>query len=151
MIIFNATQHTATADQVADGVVEPDDATKKAICKAITFNTAPTGQVVINAADMLAFIVKSAAPEGCRTVMIGGAPFFMIAATESLRKAGFDVVFAFSVRESIEATDDAGNVVKKSVFRHAGFVPAVSHRDGCESCGRIARLDMAGRCEDCDQ
>jgi hypothetical protein len=56
-------------------------------------------------------------------VMIGGAPYLMSTLENSLRQAGFTPLYAFSRRESAEATDpNTGAVIKTAVFRHIGFV-----------------------------
>lgn len=52
--------------------------------------------------------------------MIGGAPFFMKELEEELSYIGIPV-YAFSRRESVEEVVD-GKVVKRSVFKHLGFV-----------------------------
>jgi len=54
--------------------------------------------------------------------MIGGAPFLMSALEDALVIAGITPLYAFSVRESVEAEQADGSVRKVAVFRHLGFV-----------------------------
>lgn len=49
----------------------------------------------------------------------------MVPLAEALRKRGFEPLFAFSRRESVEETMPDGSVRKTTVFRHVSFVPAV--------------------------
>ena len=54
--------------------------------------------------------------------MIGGAPFLMGPLEAALLKDNRVPVYAFSVRESVEAPQADGSVRKANVFRHGGFV-----------------------------
>lgn len=58
-------------------------------------------------------------------VMLGGAPFFMGALERWCYAQGLIVLYAFSARESIDETQADGSVVKKSIFKHKGFVTAI--------------------------
>ncbi|MHB0929605.1 MAG: hypothetical protein ACYC3W_12015, partial [Candidatus Nanopelagicales bacterium] len=58
--------------------------------------------------------------------MIGGAPFLMAPLEKALLSIGINPVFAFSERKSVEAHGADGTVTKTQVFKHVGFVPAVS-------------------------
>ena len=58
--------------------------------------------------------------------MIGGAPFLMATLADELAKASIYALFAFSTRESVEQVQPDGSVRKTAVFRHQGFVPAIS-------------------------
>lgn len=120
-MIVNLTQHAATAEQKAAGVVEPAD---KALVQAlITFDELPSAGEIRRRADELAQLAKAA---GVEVAMIGGAPFFMAPLEKSLRAAGVKPVYAFSKRESVDEKQADGSVKKTQVFRHAGFVPASS-------------------------
>ncbi len=120
-MILNLTQHAATADQVAAGVVEPAD--KKAVQELITFDELPGAQEILCRANHLAVI----ASEGeFKEVLIGGAPFFMGPLEDTLWQYGIEPVYAFSKRESVDEKQPDGSVRKIQVFRHAGFIPAVA-------------------------
>lgn len=113
--IINLTQHTATAEQVAAGVVEPDN--KEGLREWLTFTELPTAEEIRYRADSIADFCGS-----CKTAMIGGAPYLMGALEAALRKIGVKPVYAFSIRESVEKVMPDGTVQKTAVFRHAGFV-----------------------------
>jgi hypothetical protein len=128
MVIFNLTQHRATPDQVADGVVEPDDSTKLEIIELLTFDVLPTREDIRVRARDLAFLVADHNHfhgSGVDCAMIGGAPFLMGPLANYLDAIGIKPLFAFSVRESTESVQPDGSVRKVQVFRHAGFVPAL--------------------------
>ena len=57
--------------------------------------------------------------------MIGGAPYLMAELEKELWYRGIEPVYAFTKRESVETTDENGNVTKTAVFKHAGFVSAI--------------------------
>jgi hypothetical protein len=127
MNVINMTQHPATAEQEAEGVIEPQDvvqqnvvpATKEQVQNLLTFNTLPTSEELFYRATELAQIAMYS---GCEAAMIGGAPFFMSELENALRKVGVKPVYAFSIRDSIEQPDGNGGVRKVNVFRHAGWV-----------------------------
>ena len=116
---LNLTQHQASAEQVAAGVVE--SAEKSAVQAVLTFDAIPSIEEIQQRALLLAAI---AAQSGCKKAMIGGAPFFMSALESALKAQGIAPVYAFSQRESVETVKDDGSVVKSAVFRHVGFVEA---------------------------
>ena len=129
MKILNLTQHPATPEQVAAGVVEPRN--KSAVQSALTFNTLPTREEVSARAEELAAIAASEVNNEGETesgeyprVMVGGAPFLMGPLEAALRAIYLTPVYAFSVRESRETVKPGGAVEKVAVFRHAGFVAA---------------------------
>jgi hypothetical protein len=115
--MINLTQHLATAEQLAAGVVEPED--KARIAELLTFATLPARQEIEARASVLAHIAKSS---GYKAAMIGGAPFLMEPLERHLAYAGVKSLYAFSVRESAEEVQSDGSVKKVNVFRHAGFV-----------------------------
>ena len=117
MKILNLTQHQATPEQLAAGVVEPAD--KKQVVDLLTFDSIPTPAEMRDRAAKLAAI---AAEAGVEAAMIGGAPFFMAPLERALLEAGVEPVYAFSLRVTEEVTQPDGSVRKTSVFRHAGFV-----------------------------
>lgn len=117
--ILNLTQHAATPEQSAAGVVEPDD--KAAVADLLNFATLPSAEHLRSRAEALASL---AARSGAGVAMIGGAPFFMAPLERALMDRGVKPVYAFSMRESVEVTAADGSVTKRSVFRHEGFVEA---------------------------
>jgi hypothetical protein len=117
MKIVNLTQHITTPEQLVAGVFEPDN--KAEIQGLLTFHAVPVGNDIKRKASLLADIAES---NGTTHAMIGGAPFFMSALENALLEREIQPVYAFSVRDSIEETMPDGSVVKRNVFRHAGFV-----------------------------
>lgn len=117
--ILNLTQHNATPDQVAVGVVEP---VNKVVAQAlITFDELPTCGRLRENAEQLA-VLALADPSFDGTVMIGGAPFFMAPPERAFKMRGIRTLYAFSKRESIDQAQADGSIKKTQVFRHAGFV-----------------------------
>jgi hypothetical protein len=117
--IINLTQHTATPEQAALGVVEPAD--KHAVQQLLTFDEPPTESEILYRAEKLA---ELAAASGCHTALIGGAPYFMAPLERALRAHGLRPVYAFSKRVSEEIHRPDGSVEKRQIFKHAGFVDA---------------------------
>lgn len=129
MKIINATRHNPTPGQTDAGVVQPANATHEEMIELMTFDQPPTAEEIVQRAEALADLALSVAREENATrVMIGGAPFFMAAAAAALEKNGLHVVYAFTQREAIETVGDDGEVIKKTVFRHAGFVDHVGRQ-----------------------
>ena len=130
-MIVNLTQHTATPERIAQGVVDLNDEVRNALVTALTFEDLPTMADVEDAADVVAELAcqngiggddgDSPWPEAA---MIGGAQFLMAPLEAALRSRGIKPVYAFSRRESVETTKPDGSVVKTNVFRHVGFVSA---------------------------
>ena len=140
-MILNLTQHLATTEQIKAGVFEPRN--KAGIQEVLTFNSMPTAQEVICAAECLVAYAKSELfsyflsldsvandvtvdevkqlMAGAQ-IMIGGAPFLMASLEKALKAEGLCPVHAFSQRESVDVIMDNGNTSKTSVFRHLGFV-----------------------------
>jgi hypothetical protein len=141
-MILNLTQHPATSDQIAAGVVDLVGAPLAALKAALTFDTLPTRIEIDDRADQIAALVASivlgeVSPDGVDRsddlhadgtairVMIGGAPFLMSALESALINDCRVPVYAFSVRDSVEEKQADGSVKKSNVFNHAGFVDAV--------------------------
>ena len=131
-MILNLTQHAATGEQIAAGVVDlPADAAA-ALRQALTFETLPAPDDIEERAEWIAALAAenaSAEDRGDQNgfateAMIGGAPWLMGPLTDALQEQGINAVFAFSVREVEEREESDGSVRKVAVFRHAGFVPA---------------------------
>lgn len=119
MKILNLTQHDATPEQIADGVVEPSELSKKGIQRLLTFTTLPTVDEVWERACAL---VYAAEMEGAEAAMIGGAPYLMAPLDQALRERGILPVYSFSERVSVETVASDGTVTKTSKFKHIGFV-----------------------------
>ena len=118
MAILNFTQHAATAEQVAAGVIDlmqHDLASLKAL---LNFVGLPTRDDVYNRAYEIAKLADNLMAE---TVMVGGAPFLMPVLQKALQMRGITVLYAFSERVSIEKIVN-GVVVKTNEFKHSGFV-----------------------------
>jgi hypothetical protein len=121
-VVWNATQHTATADQKDQGVVDLPEEAREKLCHLLTFEELPTAEVLrVRSTIIAGFVMAAGAKPGDR-VMVGGAPFFMEELSHSLRSVGYQPVFAFSRRESVEKVMPDGSVQKVAVFRHLGFV-----------------------------
>ncbi len=132
-MILNLTQHPATAEQLAAGVVDPKAGTKGRIVAALTFNSLPTQADVAAAAAELGDVAQIWAdhfdglgsnPDPEDKIMIGGAPYLMAALEARLHAHGLTPVYAFSQRESVEEIQADGSVRKVAIFRHSGFVAA---------------------------
>jgi hypothetical protein len=117
MRIINLTQHVSTTEQLSAGVFEPDN--KFEIRELLTFNVIPQGNDIKRKASLLADIAET---NGATHAVIGGAPFFMSALENALLERDVQPIYAFSVRDSVEETMPDGSVVKRNIFRHAGFI-----------------------------
>lgn len=121
--MLNITQHTATAEQLQDGVVEPSQEIKAQIQKLITFDKTVMSEPeqIWNRAKALVALVKREYPE-IHKVMIGGALYFMPALTREFKEHGYEVFFSYSDRVSQETHNPDGSVTKTLVFKHLGWV-----------------------------
>jgi len=125
MNIINLTQHPATEEQRRAGVVDPGSDRRNLIGRLLTFHDVPTPKDLDDAvAGLVAEINRINATVPVSGVMIGGAPFLMPRLEKGLKDAGYDPMYSFSRRESVESVRDDGTVEKRSVFRHMGFVKA---------------------------
>jgi hypothetical protein len=126
MRIINLTQHAATPEQVAAGVVEPLD--KQAVARLLTFDSLPTRAEIEARAEALATLAVGESQRDASgdwpEVLIGGAPFFMAPLERALLAARLQAVHAFSLRQSAEEKQADGSVRKVAVFRHVGFISA---------------------------
>jgi hypothetical protein len=119
MSIINLTQHAATPDQMAAGVVEPAD--KAGVQSLLTFEQAPDATDMNRRAGALADIAKAS---GAEAAMIGGAPYFMAPLEAALVVAGVRPLYSFTRREAVDEKQPDGSVRKTQVFRHAAWVEA---------------------------
>lgn len=131
MRILNLTQHAATADQVADGVIELREGEKEYVKELLTFDKIPSKEELEDRAHDLSLFACTydiiPDDDGMNelqpnAVMLGGAPFFMGTLERWCESVGLVVLYAFSERESIDAIQEDGSVIKKSIFKHKGFV-----------------------------
>ena len=121
MMILNLTQHKATPEQIADGVIDLCDSDRAFIANALTFEECPDYSTIKSRAMYIAGMAASHS-SGARSAMIGGAPYLMRELEQGLWLEHIRPLYAFSVRESVEHTNPDGTVEKKTVFRHSGWV-----------------------------
>jgi len=128
-MILNLTQHLATSEQLAAGVVDLPEDKRAALTRALTVTTLPDRESIEARCD---YIAELACQNGLggddeddphpRMAMIGGAPWLMSTLEQALTERGITPLYAFSVRESTERILPNGTVQKINVFKHAGFV-----------------------------
>lgn len=125
-MILNLTQHAASPEQVALGVVDLTGPHRVRLIAAITVDTLPTSTEIWARAKTVAAVVAECRDSGMQidACMLGGAPWMMALLEDAIRKLGIQPVYAFSVRESIEQVQPDGSVRKTAVFRHAGWIEA---------------------------
>ena len=134
MQTLNLTQHQATPEQKAAGVVDLKPELREELKELLTFYNTPSADDIEQTCEGIYEIVKKQLEipfdvededEAIRglgiSFMIGGAPFLMGPLSQYLIYAG-TVLFAFSKRVSEE---DPETGKKVSYFRHEGFVEAV--------------------------
>lgn len=119
MKILNLTQHPATEEQVAAGVVDLCGHELQQLKKLLTFDDIPEHRDMLVRACEIASLAS-----GYDKVMIGGAPFFMSTLESVLYRSGKIPCYAFSKRESAEEIQEDGSVRKINIFKHVGFVEA---------------------------
>jgi hypothetical protein len=128
MMILNLTQHPATSEQIASGIVNLSDDYGTRLRGLLTFATLPSSNEVLAVARAIADLADEVydheEDQFPRKAMIGGVPFLMARLEAALRGKNIDPVYAFSVRESEEQVQADGSVRKVNVFRHIGFVDA---------------------------
>ena len=146
--IINLTQHNATQDQLNAGVFEPNAVDKAEIVSLLTFDDIPTNSEMMDKASRIVEIVCQY--DNAEMGMLGGAPFFMSYLEAALAiDAGIKPIYAFSKRLSEEYMDESGNVHKKNVFKHLGFVgmPETELKStACDYCGDPWCNNVEGRC-----
>ncbi len=127
MRIVNLTQHNATPDQKASGAVDLPETTRALVREALTFNDLPDADVIRARAQAIVGLMLDCIDRldwDADAAMIGGAPYLMSALESELREVGIRPLYAFSIRESVEAVAEDGSVTKQTVFKHEGFVEA---------------------------
>lgn len=131
-IIFNATQHATTVDQKKDNVIDMYHTNRPKMAELLTFDSLPTKEEMIERANAIGdllldevsgfFVQYGDLDHDVYNAMIGGAPFFMGILEQELKRRGFNVYYAFSVRESVETIMDNGTVQKTNKFKHLGLI-----------------------------
>lgn len=140
MKILNLTQHLATPDQKAAGVVDLPELGRQQLQKLTTFETLPDDTELSDRAHAVASLAAQYIElmtltdgEPVNTVLIGGAPYFMVPLEIALAHAGLFAVYAFSKRQAVETHNPDGSVTKTFTFKHAGFVPGTMLSTSLES------------------
>jgi hypothetical protein len=124
-IILNLTQHLATKEQKAAGVIDLPEKERAELCKLLTFNTLEETKEKIDRANKIReIIINLPYYADIDKAMIGGALFFMRELENALWYERIEPVYAFTEREVIETQNADGTVTKTAVFKHKGFVPA---------------------------
>lgn len=121
MEIVNLTQHPDTAEQLDAGVVDlpPEDAAF--VRRLLTFDSLPESDTIRDRAAILATM----AGQYAGAAMIGWAPYLMGPLERALWARGITAFYAFTLRQRLEERLVDGAVRGTTIFRHAGFVPAV--------------------------
>ena len=124
-MILNLTQHTATPEQTAQGVVDLPADLRIELSRLLTVDDLPTqGELAVRCEAIAGLIHQTEADEAPASVLIGGAPWMMGPLVAALHAAGVvQCLAAFSKRESVEVAQADGTVRKTAVFRHVGFLP----------------------------
>ena len=117
-MITNLTIHEATPTQIRVGVIDLEGENLKTLKGLLDFRELPSTTDLYARAQKVAALI----PEGVEVAMIGGAPFFMAPLERALHARDITCLYAFSVRESVEAVQADGSILKTAVFRHRGFV-----------------------------
>lgn len=124
-MIVNLTQHAASPDQVAVGVIDMPAGDRTLLAQWLTFDELPVTGTIGWRAECIADVAEMGdAPEPPHAAMIGGAPWLMGPLAAALRSKGIAPVFAFSARESVDVEQADGSILKTAVFRHLGWVDA---------------------------
>ena len=150
-VILNLTQHQASAEQVAAGVVDLPEKYRKQLIKLLTFNDIPSDIEIVKRANgiynlVINFCLDENSPireeveelldkEGHVNetmfkdnfnlgFMIGGALWLMKPLISELSYIGTPL-FAFTKRVTEEIKEPDGSITKISKFKHLGFVEAV--------------------------
>ena len=121
--IVNLTQHRATPEQVAQGVVDLPEEDMKVIHDLLTFDEIPNIDEMLYRSQKIADVAND---NDATHAMCGGAPFFMSYLERELYFMGINPLYAFSKRESSEIVHPDGTVTKLNVFKHLGFVGDIS-------------------------
>jgi hypothetical protein len=134
-VIINLTQHDATPDQVAAGVVDLRGEELVRLRRFLTFEEIPSSGHIDDRAISIAHLAIHNGLGGddgenlhAHAAMIGGAPYLMASLERELRELGVDPIYAFSLRQGVEEKQPDGSVKKTQVFSHMGFVTPPASR-----------------------
>jgi hypothetical protein len=134
-VILNLTQHQATAAQVAAGVYSNEQIAE--LAAMTNFVGMPTKEEIKERSAKIAYGLRTSEfvhaadlEQGAGVakfdVMVGGAPWFMAPLCNELIRYGFNPVFSFTERQSVDLPQGDGSVKKTAVFNHVGFIPYVA-------------------------
>lgn len=128
-MIINLTQHPATPEQIAHGVVDMAGAPLATLKALLTFSDLPSAGEIYARASAIAELACNNGlaadgddPQQPAQAMIGGAGYLLPALEAELLARGIEPLHAFTRREVVESAGTDGAVVKTAVFRHAGWV-----------------------------
>jgi hypothetical protein len=133
IMIINLTQHPASPEQIAAGVVDLPAGKLKSLHDALTFDQLPDpADIYLRAHYIAELAIECALRAGVddsavplARAMIGGALWLMPPLSKALLDRGIVSVFAFSARETSEEIQPDGSTRKLTVFRHRGFVSLI--------------------------
>jgi hypothetical protein len=123
IVIVNLTQHPASAEQVEMGVQDLPGDVRAVLQKTLTFDEIPNSSEILERVDVIVGLVEKV---GADAAMIGGALWLVGPLADRLSQKGIKPMFAFSKRASVQETLPDGSVRKVAVFKHVGFVPAIT-------------------------
>ena len=124
MSILNLTQHNATLDQKAEGIIDFPVDFQVALKGLLTFPTQYTRKDLECRALQIHELIRDfcgPSKEVLDGVMIGGMPSFMPVLEATLISKGIRVGYACTERKSVDKTLPDGSVQKTAVFVHAGM------------------------------
>ena len=119
--IMNATQHSATPEQIAQGVVELPNEAKQELQELLTFKAPPTTEQIEERAKKVVILIDQHRDKYTNSAMIGGVPYLMSALEYHMKALGIRPLYAFTERV---VSEDPVTGVKTSVFKHTGWVEA---------------------------
>ena len=121
MAILNLTQHNATADQLAAGIIDLPAEFKQELAEIITFPALYTKHdLELRARRVYSLILDLPCDIPVDGVMIGGMPSFMPVLEKELVECGFRVGYACTERQSVDKEVD-GKIIKTAIFVHVGM------------------------------
>lgn len=144
MTIINLTQHQATEDQVAQGIVDVSPENLAKLKALLTFPAIYTTSMLIDNARAIADLAWAEWDKNCgiaaskderplhstddayqdywyhsdKQAMIGGMPSFMKHLEQALMDKEFQVGYACTDRVSVDTPDGNGGVRKTAIFKH---------------------------------
>ncbi len=142
-MILNLTQHPATPEQIAAGVVDLPPNERAMLQRLLTFEQPPSVEELMDRAQQICALAihnnlggddgDDPHPE---FAMIGGAGYFVSILEDALLWEDIESLHSFTRREVQETRAADGSVVKQSVFRHVGWVSTTNARQIMAEQGR---------------